>query len=120
SRSAARGESADQRYTAALQRAIARRQNLSVSDGDDRRGIPRRLYHARAANDRRETLWPVHQRGGVARGVVADATGIQVSHMSFGNPRQRSQPQILPPVPALSDQAMHRPVRGENRQAAVS
>ena len=52
SRSAARRESADQGHPAKVQRATARRQDVPVSDGDDRRRISRRLRHARAANRR--------------------------------------------------------------------
>ena len=102
--------------SAAVQRAAARRQAVSVSQGDQR-AVSARRVHAGGEGRRRAVLRAVHQCARLAGADRSRAHGVPAAHVSRAD---RRAPQAA--VPAVPHQALSRAVRrlsvrGRLRQA---
>ena len=113
-RSAAAGKRVDQVAGAALQHQPQGRQELSLDSPDQSPGVsPHRVLSRRAFAARR-ILRAILQRRGGARNAQPGLPAVR--HPPVHRQRIR-QPQ--PAVPAISDQALQRAVRGPYRQARL-
>ena len=104
-RSAAAREQPDQGAPAALQRAVPRRQELSVRV-PDRRDLSAAALPPRQAGQAAPLFRPVPQRRRGARRHGAAAEGVPAAHL-----REQRVRQSLAAVHALPDPALHRAVR---------